>query len=63
MIIQKIIRFIEDCFINITFAEANCHEMVDYNTQTAEESDETLDTFLKTVGLQNAKVSYGFVRV
>lgn len=57
MNLQRITEFIEKSFIAVTFAEANCHEMIDYGTQETEEMD-TIETFLKNVGLQNARVSY-----
>lgn len=60
MNLQKITEFIDNCFLAVTFAEANCHEIIEYNTQVTEQKD-TIDVFLKNIGLQNAKVSYGLV--
>lgn len=60
MKLSKVIKFIEKIFVAVAFAEANCHDMIEYNAEDAEYKD-TIDTFLKNVGLQNAKVAYGLV--
>lgn len=57
---MKVTEFIEKIFVAVAFAEANCHNMIDYGTEDAEQTD-TIDSFLKNVGLQNAKVAYGLV--
>lgn len=57
---MKLRKLVEDTFVAVAFAEANCHEMINYNAQSVIQKD-TIDVFLKNVGLQNAKISYGLV--
>lgn len=57
---MKLRKLVEDTFVVVAFAEANCHEMINFNAHSIVQRD-TLDVFLKNVGLQNAKVSYGLM--
>ncbi len=64
--VRNVINFIERSFAAVGFAEAGLHEeaikMVNLQPVAAT-NKETLDSFLKTVGIGNVRVCYGLATV
>lgn len=63
--VRRFFKHLECCFAAAAFAEANCHEFADPDHYLAEKPAPKvrIHTFLKDVGLQNARVRYGVVMV
>ena len=64
--VRKLADTVQQCFAAVGFAEAGCHDEAARMVHTegvCRKNNETLDSFLETVGLSNVRVCYGLARV
>ena len=70
--VPKFLKAIRKIFVAITYAEAGCHDMaleflgkdtVKSSKHSLKSNEQSLKTFLNTVGLKGVRISYGLVRV
>ncbi len=62
---KKWLKRIERDFAAVAFAEAGCHETARelMGVKVKPKRDQSLEAFLKTVGLSNVRISYGLARI